>query len=284
MADSPDPSPPLNPPSTPISDEVWVVPEIHQARSLYVSIDIDKVFRVVGNPDEWVGLWIVATFVLVSFAGIGRNATSPFPFSTRILRKFVDSLEAVPVPDPCDPSGKRMTFHKRYIDTELILSEPSSVKRDVIFGGMKDVKKWQRMRAILEKGVALRLPKPVEVVSDKPRRLSSKRRAAGAIAFKPHVERKREVPVVPVGKGKAVLVEDVPSSRMKAVKHFGEGSPVALPLPSPLVEALPSIEQDFREGVSARTCVFPHRPLVGPETEVEGLMKLLRETTLREEK
>ncbi|MCI40522.1 hypothetical protein A2U01_0061755, partial [Trifolium medium] len=26
MDDFPDPSPPLNPPSTPVSDEVWVVP------------------------------------------------------------------------------------------------------------------------------------------------------------------------------------------------------------------------------------------------------------------
>ncbi|MCI54139.1 hypothetical protein A2U01_0075387, partial [Trifolium medium] len=47
------PSPPLNPPSTPVSDEVWVVPEIHQARSLYISIGIDKSFRVVGDSDEW---------------------------------------------------------------------------------------------------------------------------------------------------------------------------------------------------------------------------------------
>ncbi|MCI57938.1 hypothetical protein A2U01_0079190, partial [Trifolium medium] len=39
---------------------------------------------------------------------------------------------------------------------------------------MKDVKKWQRMRAALKKRVAPRPPKPMEVVSDKSRCLSSK--------------------------------------------------------------------------------------------------------------
>ncbi|MCH96316.1 hypothetical protein A2U01_0017300, partial [Trifolium medium] len=53
MDDFPDADPPLNPPSTPVSDEVWMVPEIHEARSIYISIGIDKSFRVVGNPDEW---------------------------------------------------------------------------------------------------------------------------------------------------------------------------------------------------------------------------------------
>ncbi|MCI15556.1 hypothetical protein A2U01_0036694, partial [Trifolium medium] len=47
MDDFPDPNPPLNPPSTPVSDEIWVVAEIRQARTLYISIGIDKSFRVV---------------------------------------------------------------------------------------------------------------------------------------------------------------------------------------------------------------------------------------------
>ncbi|MCI36551.1 hypothetical protein A2U01_0057774, partial [Trifolium medium] len=71
--------------------------------------------------------------------------------------------------------------------------------------------------------------------------LSSKleRRVAGAITLKTHVERKRETPVVPVGKGKAVFGEDDdPSSRKKAMKHFGDGSLVTLPLSGRLVEGL----------------------------------------------
>ncbi|MCI06341.1 hypothetical protein A2U01_0027400, partial [Trifolium medium] len=106
---------------------------------------------------------------------------------------------------------------------------------------MKDVKKWQRMRAILEKRVASRPPKPVEVVSDKSRHPSSKskRRTAGAITFKTPVERKRDTSVVPVGKGKTMLVEDdIPSSRKKVVKNLGEGLLAALRPSGRLVEVL----------------------------------------------
>ncbi|MCI40295.1 hypothetical protein A2U01_0061528, partial [Trifolium medium] len=58
---------------------------------------------------------------------------------------------------------------------------------------MKDVKKWQQMRATLKKRVASRPPKPMEVVSDTSRRLSSKSkgRVAGAITFITPIEGKR---------------------------------------------------------------------------------------------
>ncbi|MCI49060.1 hypothetical protein A2U01_0070303, partial [Trifolium medium] len=51
-----------------------------------------------------------------------------------------------------------------------------------------------------------------------------------------------------------------------------------------LVEVLPPVGQDLREGVPARACVYPPRPLGGPKTKVEALTKLLKETSLREEK
>ncbi|MCI88882.1 hypothetical protein A2U01_0110170, partial [Trifolium medium] len=69
----------------------------------------------------------------------------------------------------------------------------------------------------LQKGVASRPPKPVGVVSDKPRYSSPKCRAVKALDFKPLIEEKRKAPVVPVGKGKALLLEDVPSTRKKVV-------------------------------------------------------------------
>ncbi|MCI79451.1 hypothetical protein A2U01_0100722, partial [Trifolium medium] len=72
--------------------------------------------------------------------------------------------------------------------------------------------------------------------------------------------------------------------RKKAMKHFGEGSLVTLPLSGHLVEALPPVEQGLREGVSVRAFVYPSRPLGGPKTEVEALTKLLKKTSLREEK
>ncbi|MCI15883.1 hypothetical protein A2U01_0037022, partial [Trifolium medium] len=162
--------------------------------------------------------------------------------SGRILQKFVDDLELESVSDSRDPSGHRRVFRKRYIDTELVLSEPSSMKRDAIFseffflnslscvpwsGNMKDLTKWQRMRAAMEKCVASRPPKPVEVVSSRPLSVAPKsfgRRVAGSITFKPHVEERREAPAIPVGKGKGLLEEGVTSFVKKMVKYSCAGS------------------------------------------------------------
>ncbi|MCI34747.1 hypothetical protein A2U01_0055968, partial [Trifolium medium] len=81
----------------------------------------------------------------------------------------------------------------------------------------------------------------------------------------------------PVGKGKALLLEDVPSTRKKVVKHSGTGSSAVL------VEALPSVERGCHGSMPTRTCIYPPLPLGGTKTEVENLRKLLRETTSREE-
>ncbi|MCI31614.1 hypothetical protein A2U01_0052826, partial [Trifolium medium] len=50
----------------------------------------------------------------------------------RTLLKYVDSLEDVLITDPKDPFKEKI-FVKRFIDTELILSEPSSERRKGIF-------------------------------------------------------------------------------------------------------------------------------------------------------
>ncbi|MCI35528.1 hypothetical protein A2U01_0056749, partial [Trifolium medium] len=51
----------------------------------------------------------------------------------RALLRYVDSLEEVLMTDPKDPLGKRKILVKRFIDTELVLSEPSSERRREIF-------------------------------------------------------------------------------------------------------------------------------------------------------
>ncbi|MCH87228.1 hypothetical protein A2U01_0008094, partial [Trifolium medium] len=51
----------------------------------------------------------------------------------RALPKYVDSLGEVLIADPKDSSGRKKVLVKRYINTELVLSEPSSERRREIF-------------------------------------------------------------------------------------------------------------------------------------------------------
>ncbi|MCI45211.1 hypothetical protein A2U01_0066450, partial [Trifolium medium] len=49
------------------------------------------------------------------------------------LLRYVDSFDDVLVADPQGSSGRKKVFVKRYIDTELVISEPSSERRKEIF-------------------------------------------------------------------------------------------------------------------------------------------------------
>ncbi|MCH79915.1 hypothetical protein A2U01_0000676, partial [Trifolium medium] len=180
------------------------------------------------------------------------NLTNDAAASERALRNYVNSLEDVVVPDPRDPSGKKRVFRKRYNDTELILSEPSSKGRDVIF------------RKYL-------------VVSE--------RRVPSVIAFKTPLGEKRKAPAVVAGKGKTVFVgDDAFPTCKKIVKRTGEGSSTVYPRSSPLVEVLPLVKQSSCGDVHARACVYPSRPLGGSRTGVDVLTERLKETSFREEK
>ncbi|MCI11898.1 hypothetical protein A2U01_0033000, partial [Trifolium medium] len=62
-----------------------------------------------------------------------RSLTDKVLAMKRTLLRYVDSLEEVLMADPKDPLGKRKVLVKRFIDTELVLSEPSSERRREIF-------------------------------------------------------------------------------------------------------------------------------------------------------